>query len=68
MYVHVICSCVFEDGILSFYKHGVVFLQKNLKSINPTSQNQVFDCFSAQKDFHNAPFATSGGIQTSERS
>ena len=37
---------------LSFHKHGVVFLQKNLKSINPTSKNQVFDCFSAQEDFH----------------
>ena len=27
----------------------VYFLQKNLKGINPTSKNQVFDCFSAQE-------------------
>ena len=47
-----VCVCVFEDSKLSFHKHGVVFLQKNLKSINPTSKNQVFDCFSAQEDFH----------------
>ena len=53
VYVYVyVCLCVFEDSILSFHKHGVVFLQKNLKSINPTSENQVFDCFSAQEDFH----------------
>ena len=28
--------CVFEDSILPFHKHGVAFLQKNLKSINPS--------------------------------
>ena len=33
---------VFEDSILSFHKHGVVFLQKNSKSINPTSKNHVY--------------------------
>ena len=53
VYVYVcVCVCVFEDSKLSFHKHGVVFIQKNLKSINPTSKNQVFDCFSAQEDFH----------------
>ena len=55
----------------SFHKHGVVFFfyKMNLKSINPTSTNQVFVCFSVQEDFHmRAPFATSGRMKTSEKS
>ena len=43
VYGYVLCVCVcvsvFEDSILSSHKHGVVFLQKNLKSINPTSKD-----------------------------
>ena len=56
-----ICVCVFEDSKLSFHKHGVAFLPKNLKSINPTSKNQELDCFSVQD-------ATSGGMKISDKS
>ena len=38
--------------IVNYHSIHVVFLQKNLKSTNPTSKNQVFDCFSVQEDFH----------------
>ena len=49
-----VIQCVFEDRKLSFHKHVVLFT-KNFKSINPTSKNQVFACFSAQEDFHMRP-------------
>ena len=62
-----VCVCVFEDSKLSFHEHGAVSLQKNLKSINPTSKTQVFDCF-GPRGLSYAPFATSGGMTTTDKS
>ena len=43
------CMCIIEDSKLLFHNHDVVFLTMKLTNINPTSKNQVFDCFSAQE-------------------
>jgi hypothetical protein len=61
-----VCVCVFEDSKLSFHKHGVVFLQKNSKSINPTSKNQVFNCFSAEEEFHMRLSQLLGGMSETD--
>ena len=62
LYVYV---CVFEYGKLSFHKHGVVFLQNNFKSTNPTKESGI-RLFFGPNGLSYAPFATSGKMKTSE--
>ena len=40
--------------IVNYHSINMVqfFYKKNLKGINPTSKDQVFDCISTQEDFH----------------
>ena len=52
MYLYVYVYVVYLK-IVNYHSIKIVyfFLQQNLKSINLTSKNQVFDCFSVQEDF-----------------
>ena len=67
MYVIYVCN-VFEDSILSFHKHGVVFLQKKLKKYKSDIKESGIRLFFGPRGLSYAPFATSGGMKTTEKS
>jgi len=61
------CVCVFEDSELSFHKHGVVFTKK-LKKYKSDIKESGIRLFFGPRGLSYAPFATSGGMKTTEKS
>ena len=66
--MRVMCKYVFEDSILSFHKHGVVFFTKKLKKYKSDIKESGIRLFFGPRGLSYAPFATSGGMKTTEKS